>query len=131
MTSIAHRLKPYAGVLLAFAGGGLAWFMSPLDWFDGYILFFLGMAAGEWNSQHNPRHMRAEGPTIPWDEMYTGDRLSYFFAPLAFAIAGLVALVAAIEGSRVSLQWEMIGSAIAVIGLGIFGAVWKWSRRYS
>lgn len=126
-----QRVRPYTGVFLVLAGGALAWLMSPLDWFDGYCLFFLGMAAGEWNGQINPRDMRDRGPEMVWDEMYPAERMSYFFLPVAFVVAGLLALVMAMDASRMSTQWGMIGSALAVIGAGLVGVFSKWSHRYS
>jgi hypothetical protein len=126
-----ERFKSLFFTIAVLVGCGLAWLLSPLEWFDGLVLFLLGSAAGDWNRQLNPNEYQAEGPILPWDDMHSGDKLAYFLPAVATVIGGLIFLMMAIQFFRISNDWIGIGTAIFIIGLGVATAYWKWSHRYS
>lgn len=127
---IADRLKPHFFTIAVAVGCAAAWVLSPLDWFDGFILFLLGSVAGDWNRRLNPVTEQAEGPIIAWTDMDTGDKLAYFFPSLVISAFGLVFLVVSIQFSRVSVDWISICLAIFVIIMGIGQGYWKWLQRH-
>ncbi len=126
-----ERLKPHFFTIAVLAGGALAWLLSPLEWFDGFILFLLWSIAGGWNRQLNPNEYEMEGPILPWDEMHSGERLAYFLPAVTIVIVGSVFLMMSIQFSRVSIDWAAIAAAIVIVGLGIANAYRKWANRYS
>ncbi|WP_226699351.1 hypothetical protein [Qipengyuania gaetbuli] len=127
---ISDRLKPHFFTIAVATGLALAWVLSPLDWFDGFVLFLLGSVAGDWNRQLNPVVDGTEGPVFPWDEMNAGDKLAYFLPALAITVFGLIFLAMAIQFSRVAIDWTSIGVAIFVVVLGLGHGYWKWLHRY-
>jgi hypothetical protein len=127
---IAERLRPHFFTIAVAIGCALAWVQHPLDWYDGFILFLLGSAAGDWNRRLNPIVDEVGGPAFPWDDMHAGDKLGYFLPPLAVVIVGLIFFVVAIQFSRVSMDWLSIGVAIFLVASGIGQVYWKWLHRY-
>lgn len=127
---VLDRLKLHSFTISVAVGCGLAWVMSPLDWFDGFVLFLLGSFAGDWNRQLHPAIDRVEGPVFLWDEMHVGDKLAYFLPALAITIFGLILFSMAIQFSLVATDWAGIGVAIIFIALGIGQGYWKWFHRY-
>ena len=128
--NLSDRLKPHFFTVAVVIGFALAWGLSPLDWFDGFILFLLGSTAGDWDRQLNPIVDRVGGPSFPWDDMHAGDKLAYFLPNLAITIFGLIFLAMAIQFSRVAIDWLGIGVGIFGITLGVGQGYWKWNHRY-
>ncbi len=127
-----ERLKPHFFTIAVFAGLGLAWLLSPLDWVEGFALFLLGSVAGDWNRQFNPNEPDTSGPIFPWDKMHSGDKLAYFLPAISLVVAGLIFLMVAIQlFSQMDTDWAGILMAIFMIGLGAATAYWKWIHRFS
>jgi hypothetical protein len=128
--SLGNRIKPFAGLLFFAGGATCSWFLSPLDWADGCLLFGLGMSAGIWDAELNLKRARDEVPFTPWDEMDVEEKRAYFGGPLAIGFAGVFVFAMAFLAPDASLTWKIIGCAFVITGLAVFLAHRRWKRRF-
>lgn len=124
--NLVRRAFPLLAVL---TGLWLVWILQPLDIQDGVILFVVGLLAGDAIGQLNPREPAEQGPDIPWDDMGAGERFGYFLPALGMVVVGSILLMMAIQGSRVSIAWQMITASMVFILAGIGIGLSQWSRR--
>jgi hypothetical protein len=128
--NISDGLKRSFFPLSLVVGIALVWLLSPLDWFEGIMLFFFGSVAGDWDRRLNPVVDSRQGPILPWDEMHAGDKLAHFFPGLVITVFGFILLAVGIQFSRVTTEWEMIGIGMLLVATGIGQGWLNWHHRY-
>jgi hypothetical protein len=104
--------------------------LEPLDWYDGLILLVFGLTAGHWSEQLSPTPRRdPEGPLLPWDDMRSEERFSYFLPALTLVVVGLIMFALTFQLSRVAFAWDLLAVSCFALALGCFATWQKWRHR--
>jgi len=129
MTPLIARSKTLAPVVAAFASAALSFTLLGDKWLIGFWLFCSGYMLNDVLNTSGPASDPVNGPGIPWDERYSGERFAYFLPATVPCVLASLLLVATTRWGN-SYNWLTIVPSALLLGVGIYTAFRLWNARY-
>ncbi|MBY8825033.1 hypothetical protein [Sphingomonas colocasiae] len=134
LTALGGRIRRHADLLLLLAGAALAMIALPSEAFwPGFLLFALGMSAGQWEEKINPKRNR-EGeealPTPPWSEMDAAEKRAYVLPPLIYGALSVPLLAALFLVDFREIGWVFLIGGCALAACAIYSGRQRWKGRF-
>lgn len=128
---LENWLRPGAGLLVFVIGGALIMLVAPGNWWGGFMLFLVGLAAGQWLERINPTPPPEEPlPTPAWDDMDAAEKRAYVLPPLMQGAFSILFLTAATRIDFREVGWMALAAGLYAGAVAIRSGWRRWRNRF-